>query len=300
MMDSIYQVAVHQPTHLALCRKRMMVARLTSRFGWCGLDIPGDTDLGGQELSHASEKLKARGKCWGAQQYGRKDQNSNDHSAWGSTQLEVCHRDTFYDLRTPHELYLDVSPLHPHPVLSIVEARLIDPVTWFTAPCRLHRTLVYCANIWRAWRSLPNLHMSRCPQTQRALVISMRITPACTAPSRTTLRVRAGSRAACLTSSRRTNSRMRGNDAGGDFGVEGGEGEVGGGEEEGEGGGEVAGAVGEDEGAGVEEAEGKAEGGGGEVGEGEGYGVGAGGGEGLYAAPRPSIYLTIDIQRGSC
>ncbi|KAK6992418.1 hypothetical protein R3P38DRAFT_3435831 [Favolaschia claudopus] len=50
-----------------------------------------------------------------------------------------------------------------------------------------------------------------------------------------------------------------GYDAGGDFRVEGGEGEVGGGEEEGEGGGDVVGAVGEDEDAGVEKAEGKAE-----------------------------------------
>ncbi|KAK6977390.1 hypothetical protein R3P38DRAFT_3377582 [Favolaschia claudopus] len=105
------------------------------------------------------------------------------------------------------------------------------------------------------------------------------------------------SRTASLTSSRRVNSRMRaagaaacapcaagellvggegeggveeavhcfGYDAGGDFGIEDGEGGVGGGEE-GEGGGEVVGTVGADEDAGAEEAEG----GGGEAGHGEG------------------------------
>lgn len=59
-------------------------------------------------------------------------------------------------------------------------------------------------------------------------------------------------------------------DAGLDFVVEGGEGEVEGGLEDGKGGGEVVGAVGKDEGAAVDVAEGEVEGGGGERGRGQG------------------------------
>ncbi|KAK7007910.1 hypothetical protein R3P38DRAFT_3592943 [Favolaschia claudopus] len=246
---------------------------------------------------------------------------------------------TFYDLRNPMSrpsvLYLDVCPLHPHPVLSIIEARQIDP--W-----RRSQRLVGFIEL--SSFSLAVAIESAYEQPFGSLKVSA--DPARYRFPEAEPRERAPalrSRTASLTSSRRVNSRMRaagaavcapctagellvggegeagveeavhrfGYDAGGDFGIEGGEGGVGGGEEEGEGGGEVEGAVGADEDAGVEEAEG----GGGEAGQGRGEGYGrrrrrgiircaflsilpAHSADDFAAAPRPSTYLTI--HRGSC